>query len=279
MLAGAGAQLYQASQRPDPPSVNQPDKYVEEVRPGVKKVRERQGDKMVTRTVRSPEVKQERQEREQMIDELFNAIGTTDDERQQQFEEAKQTFIENFEETVEPKFEEQRDELRAQQEATGRSISTAGQAERENLKEEHQQTLQRNRQQADMMARDLQKQEDQRNLNLIQQLESGLNARTAQEMRASQNLGAQHSQTLASEKARIRAQQSANKIQRQQDQALSNTVGVLAGGASDYFNLPEKLGVPQGDQPQSQFTGDPGAFTGGQSQYGLPSYSSGVRRS
>lgn len=273
-LVGAGAQMYQASQRPDPPSVNQPDTYVEEVRPGVKKVRERQGNKMVTRTVRSPEVLRERQKREQMIDELYNAIGTEDSERQQQFEEAKQAYIENFEGTVEPKFEEQRDQLRAQQEATGRSISTAGSAERENLEEEQQQTLQRNRKQAEMMARDLQQQEDQRNLSLIQQLESGMNARTAQEMQASQNLGAQQSRALASEQARVRAQQSANQIQRQQDQALSQTVGTLTGYGLNYFGTPQ---MAMQSQQQPQTMGNPTGATGGSgTQWGLPSYASGV---
>lgn len=231
----AGTQLAQDS--PDPPSPpSRPAETRTEVEPGVDRVRRRitqpDGSVVVKEDIiRSDEKQEELQEREQMIDELFQSIGTTDSEREEQFEEAKQSYIEQFETSVEPVFEEQRGRLQAEQVASGRSASSIGAQEREDLQQEQNQTIAQNRRQAEQLASDLQRREEQRKLNLIGQLQSGVDTDLARAQQAANTTSALANQSFAQDQARFRAQRAGNQIERAEQNRLAQTAGALSGFA------------------------------------------------
>lgn len=234
---------YKTSQIDAPSRPSPPRKTRTEIRPGVYKVRTREqtDDGVVINEdiERSPEQQEEYRQREQMIDELWDTVGTTDDERNQQFEDAKQAYLDSFKENVKPQFEEQRDQQQANQVATGRSIGTVGALARGDLRESQNDRIAQEEREAEMMARDLQAQEDQRNLQLIQQLESGMSRRQAEAARASGNL----SNMVSAERARNNAQFQADKAamnnefrQVQNFNNIARTGAAFGGYFADRYN-------------------------------------------
>lgn len=256
-LGGIAAPLIGDALRDDPPAPpSPPRKVTREVEPGVKMVRERNPDGTVTeRRVLSAEKKAERRRREQMVDELFGEIPTTSEERQKQFQDAKSAFMEEFKSTAEEQFDEQDQDLRASQTATGRQLSSVGAQEREDLQEAQQQEIASAARSAEQRRQQLVDREQQRNLQQIKSLRRGLDTDIARQQQAL-NSANQTANTIFSNAMARNQAKSANV--RSQNQAMMNDIGT---GLSLGSFAGSKLAGAGGGQRQAALS-NPNRLTG-----------------
>ena len=237
LLGGAMGQAF----APDAPNMpTGPNVVKTEIEPGVHTVRRRTADgQIVEETVYSPEKEKERQHREQMLDELWNTVGTTTEEQEQRYNETKQAYLQAFEQQVEPEFDRQRQQLQAQQVATGRATSSTGAEDRSRLREEQQRGFERAATQAELLKRDLQAQEDQRKMNQINMLEGGMRADQAARMQG-YGIGQQnYAQELQMQQAQAQAKYQADLNKYQGMMQGAGTGAAIGGYFGGMYNQPD----------------------------------------
>lgn len=237
-LIGAGSTAYQADKRQETAEEameQQADgipvrSISREVAPGVAVEQQKEGTRVTQDVEFSPQAEQRLQQRQEAVDELFQSIGTTDQERQQQFQDAKQAFMDQFRATVEEPFEQQRQQLQANQAATGTGLTSVGRSERSQLKEQQSEQFSQAAREAEQLARNLQAQEEQRRLNLIGSLQSDINTKLN---RAQQGFGG----------ASAALGQTANQSLQAQQQNVSNQMALANMRSRSLSNIGSGAGL------------------------------------
>lgn len=141
----------------------------------------------------------------QALEDLLGSFATTSEDRQQELEETKEAFLEQFEANVEEDFQRQRERLRAQQARTGRNLSSVGREQRGQLLEDQAQQFRQAGREAQLLQRRLRRQDVQERANLTELFRRGLQqdfGRARATARAARGIGdRQFQQELAASQA------------------------------------------------------------------------------
>ena len=173
-----------------PEAVMGPEEVRQEVQPGVEMVRrQREDGSVVMEPVRSEDKQQEIEQRRQMIDELMAAAGVPAEESDR-VERVRDAYLDYFEQETADDFAREREQLQAQQVATGRAHTTAGAAATAAQRGEQQRAYERAVTEADMLAGEEARAMRTQDLQALQQL-GAIDQQEAQNLLQGQQLAGQ----------------------------------------------------------------------------------------
>lgn len=227
----AGANALMDDDVPDAPDQLAPERVGVDLAGGTSVTRTQDNGEVQLDINRPNEVEQEIDRRRQALNDLFGSLQTTPDERRQQFENIRESFLERTRAEIDPQFEEQRQRLQAQQEATGRSLSSVGREARLDLDERQAEEITQNARQADLLANRLQRQRTQ---DILRQIGT-----TEQNLRNTQQRGQQALQLASNEAAQVAQQQQSvaqdqlrrSQLRNQRErQDIQNVIGGVTSG-------------------------------------------------